>query len=209
MIKLYLAFLYSLCTVLALGQSKHGLERNLQNTAPDSFLVRFKTTKGNFDVRVYKDWAPLGATRFYQLVKSHFYSNMYVFRSTEKYAQFGIQNDTALNRWMNKKTIADESNTHSNLRGTMAFATGGVNNRTVHVYVNKLDNIRLDTMAHGKSFTPFGRVVKGMEVVDQFYGAYKDSITFKYQDSVMKHGNKYLEQHFPGLDKIKKASIKH
>jgi hypothetical protein len=64
-------------------------------------------------------------------------------------------------------------------------------------------------MAHSKGFPPFGRVVKGMEVVDQFYGTYKDTITFKYQDSVMKYGNKYLDQHFPGLDKIKKARLKH
>lgn len=134
---------------------------------------------------------------------------MYVFRSTEKYAQFGIQNDTALNRFMDKKTILDEPNTHSNQRGAMAFATGGVNNRTVHVYINKIDNRRLDTMSQSRAFSPFGRVVKGMEVVDQFYGAYKDTITFKFQDSVMKYGNKYLEQYFPGLDKIKTARIRH
>jgi peptidyl-prolyl cis-trans isomerase A (cyclophilin A) len=209
MIKTIATILISCSCFLALGQSKKRIERNLSKNAPDSFLVRFKTTKGNFDVRVYKDWAPLGASRFYQLVKSGYYSNMYVFRSTEKYAQFGIQNDTALNSFMDKKTILDEPNTHSNQRGAMAFATGGVNNRTVHVYINKIDNRRLDTMSQSKAFTPFGRVVKGMDVVDQFYGAYKDTITFKFQDSVMKHGNKYLEQHFPGLDKIKNASIKH
>lgn len=209
MIKTISTFLFSCSCLLALGQSKHRIERNLHKNAPDSFLVRFKTTKGNFDLRVYKDWAPLGATRFYQLVKSGYYSNMYVFRSTEKYAQFGIQNDTALNRFMDKKTILDEPNTHSNQRGAMAFATGGVNNRTVHVYINKIDNRRLDTMSQSRAFSPFGRVVKGMEVVDQFYGAYKDTITFKFQDSVMKYGNKYLEQYFPGLDKIKTARIKH
>lgn len=208
MIKTISTLLFSCSCLLALGQSKQRIERNLHKNAPDSFLVQFKTTKGNFDVRVYKDWAPLGATRFYQLVKSGYYSNMYVFRSTEKYAQFGIQNDTALNSFMDKKTILDEPNTHSNQRAAMAFATGGVNNRTVHVYINKIDNRRLDTMAQSRAFTPFGRVVKGKEVVDQFYGAYKDTITFKFQDSVMKHGNKYLEQHFPGLDKIKKARIK-
>ena len=209
MIKPLITLLLCCSCLLSFGQSKRRIEKNLSKNAPDSFLVRFKTTKGNFDVRVYKDWAPIGATRFYQLVKSHYYTNMYLFRSTEKYAQFGIQNDTALNRFMDHKTIKDELATHSNQRGAMAFATGGIDNRTVHVYINKIDNRRLDTMAHSKGFPPFGRVVKGMEVVDQFYGAYKDTITFKFQDSVMKHGNKYLEAHFPGLDKIKKARIRH
>ncbi|MEQ1624834.1 MAG: peptidylprolyl isomerase [Sediminibacterium sp.] len=197
------------CCLAATAQSKNSLLRNLEKNAPDSFLVRFKTTKGNFDVKVYKDWSPIGATRFYQLVKAHYYTNMYVFRSTEKYAQFGIQNDSALNSFMDKKTIKDELTTQSNQRAVMAFATGGIDNRTVHIFINKIDNRRLDTMAHSKGFPPFGRVEKGMEVVDQFYGAYKDTITFKYQDSVMKYGNKYLEKHFPGLDKIKKARLKH
>jgi cyclophilin family peptidyl-prolyl cis-trans isomerase len=206
----------SICTLLLIGfsllstaQSKKSIDRSLKKSAPDSFQVRFKTTKGNFDVMVYKAWSPLGATRFYQMVKSRYYTNMYVFRSTEKYVQFGIGNDSSLTRYMRNKPILDEVATQSNQRGIMAFATSGKDRRTVQVFVNKIDNRRLDTMMQSKNFPPFGKVIKGMDVVDAFYGAYKDTITFKYQDSVAKYGNKYLEKNYPGLDKIKKARIKH
>jgi cyclophilin family peptidyl-prolyl cis-trans isomerase len=158
---------------------------------------------------VYKSWSPLGATRFYQMVKAHYYTNMYIFRSTEKYVQFGIQNDSSLTQYMRKKTIVDEIALQSNQRGIVAFATGGKDRRTVQIFINKIDNRRLDTMMQSKNFPPFGKVIRGMEVVDKFYGAYKDTITFKFQDSIVKYGNKYLEKNFPGLDKIKKARIKH
>lgn len=195
--------------MISMAQSKKSIDRNLAKSAPDSFQVRFKTTRGNFNVMVYKAWSPIGATRFYQMVRSGFYNNMYIFRSTEKYAQFGIQNDSSLNNYMRKKTILDEIALQSNQRGNVSFATSGKDRRTIQIFINKIDNRRLDTMMQSKNFPPFGKVVKGMEVVDGFYGAYKDTITYKYQDSVMKYGNKYLAKNFPGLDKIKKASIKH
>src|SRR4030081_2382651 len=36
--------------------------------APDSFRVKFATTKGDFTVNVTRAWAPRGADRFYRLV---------------------------------------------------------------------------------------------------------------------------------------------
>src|SRR5436305_1926281 len=38
-------------------------------TAPNQFDAKFTTTKGDFVVRVHRDWSPLGADRFYNLVK--------------------------------------------------------------------------------------------------------------------------------------------
>ncbi len=157
---------------------------------------------------IYKDWAPLGATRFYQLVKSGFYSNLYIFRSTNKYVQFGISNHPALNQYLEHQSIQDEKVLQSNKAGNIAFATGGANNRTVQIFINKIDNPKLDTLGNSYSFPPIGQVVRGLDIVQNFYGNYKDTITFQHQDSVMKYGNTYLEKHFPGLDKIKKAKIK-
>src|SRR5262245_35575201 len=41
--------------------------------APAAFKVKFETSKGNFTVEVHRDWAPLGADRFYNLVNGGFY----------------------------------------------------------------------------------------------------------------------------------------
>jgi cyclophilin family peptidyl-prolyl cis-trans isomerase len=203
LLNLFLAF-----TVGLFGQSIKKINRNLKREAPDSFHVVFYTNKGEFEIAVYKLWSPLGATRFYQLVQSKFYQNIYIFRSTSKYIQFGITDHPALNSYMDKKSILDEKLIQSNTAGSVAFATGGENNRTVQIFINKIDNQWLDPKGNYKTYTPIGTVVRGLDIVKDFYGNYQDTITFEHQDSVMKYGNSYLEKHFPGLDKIIKAKIK-
>lgn len=190
------------------AQSIKKINRNLKREAPDSFHVVFYTNKGEFEISVYKDWAPLGATRFYQLIKSKYYRNLYIFRSTAKYVQFGISNHPELNKYLEHRSIQDEKVIQSNTAGKVAFATGGPNNRTVQIFINKIDNPKLDTLGNSYTFPPIGKVVRGLDIVQKFYGNYKDTITFQHQDSVMKYGNSYLEKHFPGLDKIKNAKIK-
>jgi peptidyl-prolyl cis-trans isomerase A (cyclophilin A) len=197
-----------LFTAVLFAQSIKKINRNLKREAPDSFHVVFYTSKGEFEIAVYKDWGPLGASRFYQLIQSKFYSNQYIFRSTTKYVQFGISDHPELNNYLDHQTIQDEKVLQSNTAGKVAFATGGPNNRTVQIFINKIDNPKLDTLGNSYTFPPIGKVVRGLEIVQNFYGNYKDTITFQHQDSVMKYGNIYLEKHFPGLDKIKKAKIK-
>src|SRR5271154_4023426 len=43
----------------------------LKEQAPDTYQVKFETTRGDFTVTVTRAWAPLGADRFYNLVKHH------------------------------------------------------------------------------------------------------------------------------------------
>src|SRR5204863_5073801 len=38
--------------------------------APETYKAKFETTKGDFVIQVTKSWAPLGADRVYNLVKS-------------------------------------------------------------------------------------------------------------------------------------------
>ena len=47
----------------------------LKSEAPAEFQVKFTTTKGDFTVSVTRAWAPLGADRFYNLVKHHFFDD--------------------------------------------------------------------------------------------------------------------------------------
>ncbi len=206
--KIGLIIVLTLFTGMLFAQSIKKINRNFKHDAPDSFHVVFYTTKGEFEMVAYKAWSPQGVTRLYQLVKSKYYTNMYIFRSTNRYIQFGISNQPDLNKYLEHQTIQDEKVSESNTVGKVAFATGGPNNRTVQLFVNKIDNSRLDTFGHAYSFPPIGKVVRGINIVQNFYGNYKDTITFQHQDSVMKYGNVYLEKHFPGLDKIKKAKIK-
>ena len=43
---------------------------SLKAKAPENFKVKFVTTHGDFTVEVHRDWSPLGADRFYNLVKN-------------------------------------------------------------------------------------------------------------------------------------------
>src|SRR5215471_18490187 len=62
--------------------------------APDVYKVKFETSKGDFVVQVNKEWAPLGAERFFQLVQSGFYDKARFFRVVHTYmVQFGVNAD--------------------------------------------------------------------------------------------------------------------
>src|SRR2546426_9163147 len=52
--------------------------------APATFRARFETSKGAFVIEVQREWAPLGADRFYNLVKSGYYDGTRFFRSEER-----------------------------------------------------------------------------------------------------------------------------
>src|SRR5689334_19107729 len=65
-----------------------------QEPAPDTYKAKFETTKGDFVVEVTRAWAPLGADRFYQLLKSGFFDGSRFFRVLPTFiVQFGINGD--------------------------------------------------------------------------------------------------------------------
>jgi peptidyl-prolyl cis-trans isomerase A (cyclophilin A) len=175
---------------------------------PDTFRVKFETSNGDFVVEVVKAWSPEGAERFYRLVERRFYNGTRFFRVVRGFiVQWGINGDPILQARWRTLTIADDPAKESNKRGTICFATSGPNSRTTQVFINLKDNPSLDE--HG--FTPFGRVVEGMEqVVDRLYDTYGDSPPRgqgPIQAMIESQGNVYLESRFPRLDYIKTARI--
>lgn len=175
--------------------------------SPDSFRVKFETTKGNFAVEVIRAWAPKGADRFYRLVKEGYFKDIRFFRVLPGFmAQFGMSGNPALNARMDSLRIPDDPITQSNKRGMVTFATAGPNTRSSQFFINYGDNVSLDS----QGFSPFGRVVDGMKVVDAMYSGYGEGApngAGPSQDSIAKKGNEYLQRAFPKLDYIKSATI--
>src|SRR5580765_1936696 len=67
--------------------------------APETYKVKFDTSKGVFVVEVHRDWAPNGADRFYNLVRNGFYNNVRFFRVLDGFmAQFGMSGTPAVQR---------------------------------------------------------------------------------------------------------------
>jgi cyclophilin family peptidyl-prolyl cis-trans isomerase len=181
----------------------------LQQKAPKTFQAIFHTTKGDFIIEVYRDWSPAGADRLYQLITSQFYDNSVLFRVEKKFVtQFGIADNQQVNRFWDSKKLPDEQPAVKNEMGVIAYARGGMKDRTTQLFINMVNNPLLDTVVRNglKGYTPVAKVIKGMEVVGRFFDQYGRS-TLAIQDSVYKYGNRYLEVHFPGLDKIMSAKI--
>jgi peptidyl-prolyl cis-trans isomerase A (cyclophilin A) len=173
----------------------------LKETAPATFRANFDTTAGQFVVEVTRTWSPLGADRFYNLVKNGFFDDTRFFRVMRGFmVQFGIHGNPAIQKFWANASIPDDKVTQSNRRGFISFATRGPNTRTTQVFINFGDNAALD----GQGFSPFGRVVTGMEVVDKINAQYGEQ---PEQPLIQSQGNRYLDKTFPKLDKIIKATI--
>jgi len=181
----------------------------MKSIAPATYKVKFTTTKGDFTVTVTRAWAPLGADRFYNLVKHHFYDNATFFRVLNNppfMAQFGVSAYPAVSAAWEKAEIKDDPVTQQNVRGFVSFATSGPNTRTTQVFINYGDNKRLDAMG----FAPFGQVTDGMSVVDSLYGEYGEGApegAGPDQEQINKQGRPYLDKGWPKLDTIKTAVI--
>jgi peptidyl-prolyl cis-trans isomerase A (cyclophilin A) len=180
---------------------------SLNEKAPAVYQAKFDTSKGAFVVEVHRDSAPNGADRFYNLVKNGFYNDVRFFRVLEGFmAQFGINGDPSISAVWRNANIKDDPVKVSNGRGTITFATAGPNTRTTQVFINFGDNAGLDD----QGFSPFGKVVSGMDVVDSLYGGYGEGAprgAGPDQGQVQAQGNAYLQQDYPKLDYVKTATI--
>jgi peptidyl-prolyl cis-trans isomerase A (cyclophilin A) len=178
-----------------------------KETAPAEYKAKFNTTKGSFTVDVHRDWAPLGADRFYNLVKLGFYNDTRFFRVVDGFmVQWGIHGDPAVNAAWKTNTIQDDPVKQSNKKGFISFATSGANSRTTQVFINFNDNSRLD----GMGFAAFGQVVDGQSVVDSLYKGYGEGAprgAGPDQGRMQSEGNTYLKKDFDKLDWIKEAHI--
>ena len=162
-------------------------------------------------ILVHREWSPLGADHFYELVKMGFYDKNFFFRVLKGFvAQFGMNGDPAVNKSWSEITIKDDSPkvAVSNKTGSVTFAqTGEPNSRTTQVFINLGNNSATLDPQH---FTPFGEVIQGLELVMALYSGYGDAPPQgegPNQAAIADIGNPYLEEHFPRLDGIRKATI--
>lgn len=173
---------------------------------PEKFQVKFETSKGDVVMEVNRAWSPNGAARFYDAVKAGFYDECRFFRVVPGFVvQWGINGDPKVQeKWRDAEFQDDKVPAKvaaSNTRGFVTFAKSGKpHSRTTQLFINYGDNARLDELG----FTPFAKVIEGMEVVDKINSKYRERPD---QGAIQQAGNAYLKDEFPDLDFIKKASI--
>ena len=176
-------------------------------TAPAVFKVKLSTTKGDIVIEAHRDWAPLGADRFYNLVKAGFFTDAAFFRTISGFmVQFGIHGAPAVSpAWREARIKDDPTGKQSNTRGMVSFAMAGPNTRTTQMFINFGNNANLD----GMGFSPFGKVVdmKVADALENVYGEGAPGGRGPAQGRVQAEGNAYLKASFPKLDYIKSAKI--
>ncbi len=177
------------------------VKSNWPDKAPNIFKVKFECSHGDIVVEVHKDWSPIGAEHFFDLAKIGYYNDVRFFRVVPGFmAQFGISGDPEMTKNHGNKNIMDDPNAgQSNSPGMMTYAkTGLPNSRSTQLFINTGDNKFLDS----QGFTPFAKVVEGMDVVKKINSEYREKPN---QMSIRSQGNVYLNKAFPNLDYIKRV----
>jgi peptidyl-prolyl cis-trans isomerase A (cyclophilin A) len=177
--------------------------------APATVTADVETSRGTFTIELVREWAPAGVDRFYNLARAGYFDGSRFYRVVYGFvAQFGLAADPAVNRAWSRRTLPADPVREHNVRGTISYAQFKPTDRTTNVFVNLRDNPELDTLR----FTPFARVVQGMEVVDSLTSMYGD---FPSMDApignpkrLYAETNRYLDEKFPKLDRLLKITIR-
>lgn len=148
----------------------------------DAIEVSFQTSKGDFVVELYPDKAPITVNNFVSYVSSGFYDNTLFHRVVP---DFLVQGGGFIKGMLAKKPregIQNESlNGLKNQRGTLGMARKRLpDSATSQFYINLVDNGDLDPRGSQFGYTVFGKVIKGMDVIDQISTVTtKNSMRFK------------------------------
>jgi homoserine O-acetyltransferase len=204
--------LVALMAVATAGAAEHSALRDPQHPlwrepAPAVYRVKLDTTAGAIVLEVHRDWAPIGADRFYNLVRAGFYDDSRFYRVTNRFVQFGIAGVPAVASVWQNRNLSDDPVKETNTRGRFAFAMTGPETRTTQLYICKVDMSGQDK----DGFAPLGTVMEGMDVVDKLYEGYGESagggMRGGKQGRIFAEGNAHLDRDFPKLDKLIRAVV--
>ncbi len=134
-------------------------------------VVVMKTSMGDIEIELYQDKAPETVKNFLSYVDKGFYNGTIFHRVINNFMiQGGGMNPGLMEKQTSAPIKNEADNGLSNLRGTIAMArTQDVNSATSQFFINVIDNKYLDfknKSAAGYGYCVFGKVIKGMDVVD-------------------------------------------
>lgn len=144
---------------------------SLSSHAADAPKVDIHTSLGDIIVELSPDKAPKTVANFLQYVDDGFYNNTLFHRVIDGFMIQGGGFTPQFERKPTRDPIINEAdNGLKNLRGTIAMArTFDPQSATAQFFINVVDNPSLDFKSktpRGWGYAVFGKVVKGMDVVD-------------------------------------------
>lgn len=176
----------------------------LAGKAPAKFSLILTTSKGEVEIEVVRSLAPIGVDRLYYLASNGFYSQSKFFRVVLGFvAQFGMSGIPAVDQVFDTLMIKDDPPKTGNTKGTVAFAKNGPNSRSTQLFISLTDN---SSVLDRQKFAPVGRVVRGMEVAEQFLSTYGDLPN--NATMLLSRGNDFLRARYSELDSITAVVVK-
>ncbi len=135
-------------------------------------VVVLSTTLGDIEIELYPKEAPISVKNFLWYVDSKFYDGLIFHRVMSGFMIQGGGFNLKMKKKEGNAPIKNEAtNGLSNERGTIAMArTNVINSATSQFFINLVDNKRLDhrdKTPNGYGYAVFGKVIKGMDVVDK------------------------------------------
>jgi peptidyl-prolyl cis-trans isomerase A (cyclophilin A) len=127
-----------------------------------------ETSMGEIEVELNADLAPISVANFMQYVDSGYYNGTIFHRVINNFMVQGGGFDKTMQKKTTQATIKNEAkNGLKNDRGTLAMArTGVVDSATSQFFINHKDNNFLNHGDRDYGYAVFGKVTKGMDVVD-------------------------------------------
>jgi len=133
--------------------------------------VLLKTTYGNIVLELNQNKAPISVKNFIQYVKNGYYRGTIFHRVISNFMIQGGGYTQNLEKKQTLPAIKNEANNGlKNNRGTIAMArTSAIDSATAQFFINVTDNDFLNhkNTGRGYGYAVFGKVIKGMDVVDR------------------------------------------
>ena len=135
-------------------------------------IVVMDTSMGTIKIELRPDLTPITVENFLRYVENGYYNGLIFHRVINGFMIQGGGFDSDMVQKSTYDPIKNEADTGvSNVRGTIAMArTGVVDSATSQFFINLVNNERLDfqnSSPSGYGYTAFGRVIEGMDIVDQ------------------------------------------
>ena len=139
------------------------------NVWADNTIVEMKTSQGTIEIELFNDKAPISAKNFENYVNADFYKGTIFHRVIPGFMIQGGGMDPQMTEKNTLAPIKNESyNGLKNSRGTLAMArTNDPNSAKSQFFINTVDNDFLNKSAMNAGYAVFGKVIKGMDVVDK------------------------------------------
>ena len=135
-------------------------------------LVYFQmtTSLGELYLELNNEKAPISTANFLEYAQEGYYDGTIFHRVISSFMIQGGGFDADMNKKKTKPGIENEwTNGLSNVKGSIAMARlgGQANSGTSQFFINVSENGFLDQPRDGAGYAVFGRVVKGMDVVEK------------------------------------------